>query len=78
MPSMTSLLQQLAHRGHKVTITAQMTEDDSGEMSIRFMCNDSPNRFGLALRITSMEEHADQLFVRALETLVHRAKELVK
>lgn len=76
MSPITLLLFDLASKGHKVTITAQMKEDDSGELSIRFMCNDSPNRFGLALRVGAVEEHADHLFVKALEALVRRAEEL--
>ena len=75
MSPITCLLRDLADRGHKVTITAQLKEDDSGEMGIQFMCNDAPNRFGINVRVNAIDADADQLFVDALEALVRRAKE---
>jgi len=76
MSVITKLLRELADRGHKTTITAQLTEDESNELSIRFMCNDSPNRFGLNLRVGDINDLTDHHFERALEALVRRAKEL--
>ncbi len=77
MSPITNLLRELSDKGHKTTITAQLKEDESGEMGIQFMCNDAPNRFGLALRIRAIDEHADQLFEEALKALVRRAEELL-
>ena len=73
--TVTQLLRQLTDKGHKVTITAQAKEDESGEMGIQFMCNDAPNRFGINVRVNAIDADADQLFVDALEALVRRAKE---
>ena len=75
MSSITCLLRTLADKGHKITITAQLKEDESGELGIQFMCNDAPNRFGINTRIGAIDEHTDQLFVEALEALVRHAEE---
>ena len=76
MSPITCLLRTLADKGHKITITAQLKGDESGEMGIQFMCNDSPNIFGINVRVRAIDEHADLLFVDALQALVRRAEEL--
>ena len=52
--TITQLLRQLTDKGHKVTITAQAKEDESGEMGIQLMCNDAPNRFGINVRVNAI------------------------
>ena len=76
MSVITKLLRELADRGHRTTITAQLKEDESGELGIQFMCNDAPNRFGVNIRVSDINDETDALFEQALDALVRRAKEL--
>jgi len=78
MSRITMLLRQLSDMGHKTTITAKLKEDESGEMGIQFMCNDSPNRFGVNIRVSDINDETDSLFEQALDALVRRAKEMAQ
>lgn len=61
--------------GHKINITAKLKEDESNDMNIQFMCNDSPNRFGLNLRVSTIDEDSDQYIIEALDALIRYARE---